>query len=212
MSSSETPAAKKRGVPWWGWAIIGVVALAVVSSSLSGGSDGIESGTIADESTQSPADEAAPAVEQDVNPNESMGEKNARESAQSYLRFQAFSKQGLIDQLEFEGFTTAEAEYAVDAVNADWSEQAKKSAQSYLSFQSFSESGLISQLEFEGFTAEEAQFGVTANNVDWNEQAAKSAESYLSFQSFSKQGLIDQLIFEGFTQSQAEYGVSQNGF
>lgn len=43
-----------------------------------------------------------------------MGERNALLSAHSYLSFTVFSYTGLIDQLEFEGYTTSEATYAAD--------------------------------------------------------------------------------------------------
>ena len=92
-----------------------------------------------------------------------MGENNALRSAGSYLVFSAFSYEGLIDQLEFEGYTTAEATYAADNCGADWNEQAAKSAQNYLSFMAFSRSGLIDQLEYEGFTHDQAVYGVTQN-------------------------------------------------
>lgn len=95
-------------------------------------------------------------------PPETMGQANARRSAESYLRFSAFSRSGLIEQLKFEGFSTEDATYAVDAVNPDWNEQAAKSAESYLSFSSFSRQGLIDQLLFEGFTREQAEYGVSA--------------------------------------------------
>jgi len=52
------------------------------------------------------------------------------------------------DQLEFEGFSTEDATYGVDAQNADWFQQAVLSAESYLEYSSFSRSELISQLEF----------------------------------------------------------------
>ena len=84
-----------------------------------------------------------------------MGESNALRSAGSYLSFSAFSYEGLIDQLEFEEYTTEEATYAADNCGADWKEQALKSAKNYLSFSAFSYTGLIDQLEFEGFTNEE---------------------------------------------------------
>ena len=44
------------------------------------------------------------------------GERNARESAAGYLKYSAFSRSGLIDQLEYEGFTTTQAQYGVNAV------------------------------------------------------------------------------------------------
>ena len=49
----------------------------------------------------------------------SVSQENARESARSYLSLMAVSRQGLIDQLEFEGYSTADATYGVDAQNAD---------------------------------------------------------------------------------------------
>jgi len=47
---------------------------------------------------------------------ESVGKRNAREKAARYLEYSAFSRSGLIDQLEFEGFTRTQAEYGVNAV------------------------------------------------------------------------------------------------
>lgn len=91
-----------------------------------------------------------------------LGEKNALEKAKSYLRVMAFSREGLIDQLEYEGFTYKEAVYGADHVGANWNEQAAKSAESYLKIMSFSRSGLIDQLEYEGFTSAQAEYGVRA--------------------------------------------------
>ena len=94
--------------------------------------------------------------------NESVGERNARKSAESYLGYSAFSRSGLIDQLEYEGYTTSQAEYGVDAQDADWNAQAALSAESYLEYSAFSRSGLIDQLEYEGFTTSQAEYGVDA--------------------------------------------------
>ena len=59
-----------------------------------------------------PSDTAAPTT----TVTESVGERNAREMAASYLEYSEFSRSGLIEQLEYEGFTTTQAEYGVDAV------------------------------------------------------------------------------------------------
>src|SRR5690625_4290338 len=141
----------------------------------------------------------------------SVAQRNALSSAERYLDFTAFSRSGLINQLEFEGFSTDDATWAVDRLTVDWREQALNSAANYLDFSAFSRSGLIDQLEFEGYSTDEATWGVDRVTVDWNEQAAKSAQNYLDFTSFSRSGLIDQLRFEGFTAEQAEYGVNQTG-
>ncbi len=91
-----------------------------------------------------------------------MGEKNALKKAHEYLAFMAFSYSGLFKQLEFEGFTTEEATYAVDNCGADWNEQAAKKAKEYLNVMAFSRQSLIEQLEFDGFTNEQALYGVEA--------------------------------------------------
>jgi membrane protein involved in colicin uptake len=91
-----------------------------------------------------------------------MGEKNALRKADDYLAFTAFSYSGLIGQLEYEGYSTEEATYAVDNCGADWNEQAAKKAQQYIDYSSFSRSGLIDQLIYEGFSADQAEYGATA--------------------------------------------------
>jgi hypothetical protein len=70
-------------------------------------------------------------------------------SAESYLEFSGFSKQGLYEQLSSdygEGFTEAEAQYAVDHVDVDWNKEAVESARSYLESSPMSRDGLIEQL------------------------------------------------------------------
>lgn len=91
----------------------------------------------------------------------SVEQKNALSKAKSYLDFSSFSYNGLIEQLEYEGFSTESATYAVDNCGADWNEQAAKKAQSYMDFTSFSRESLIEQLEYEGFTIEQAEYGAT---------------------------------------------------
>jgi hypothetical protein len=88
------------------------------------------------------------------------GQNNALRSAKQYLQFTAFSRSGLIHQLKFEGYTTAQAQYGAAHATTNWSAQAVKSAKQYLQTSPFSRSGLIHQLEFEGFTPAQATYGV----------------------------------------------------
>lgn len=90
----------------------------------------------------------------------SLGEKNALRSAMSYLSHTPFSRDGLIHQLEFEGYTHDQAVYGVDNCGADWYEQAVKDAAQYLDLMSFSRVGLVRQLEFEGYTHDQAVYAV----------------------------------------------------
>lgn len=158
--------------------------------------------------------ESTPNVEKNTptGVDQTTGQKNALSSAKNYLSIMPFSHDGLIEQLEYEGFSNEEASYAADNCGADWNEQALKQAQSYLDIMAFSYSGLIEQLEYEGFSNEEATYGVDNCNADWMEQAAKSAQNYIDLMSFSRSGLIEQLEYEGFTAEQAEYGASAVGY
>lgn len=90
-----------------------------------------------------------------------MGQRNAVLKAKEYLDYTAFSEKGLMEQLEYEGFSKEEATYGAKNSGADWNEQAAKKAKEYLDYSSFSRSGLIDQLLYEGFTKEQAEYGVS---------------------------------------------------
>lgn len=91
-----------------------------------------------------------------------LGESNALSMANSYLDTMPFSHDGLVKQLEYEGFSKDESTYAADNCGADWNEQAAQMAQRYIDTMSFSRSGLIEQLQHEGFTSEQAEYGVSS--------------------------------------------------
>jgi len=94
--------------------------------------------------------------------NETAGQENARRQAESYIDSSGFSRSGLIKQLKYEGYSLADATYAVDAIDVDWNEQAARSAESYLDSSAFSRSGLIHQLKYEGYSQQEAVYGVNS--------------------------------------------------
>lgn len=209
----EEPKKKKKG----GCLKIGLIVLAVfVVLGIIGGACG-DTTTEGGEDTvpASASDGFMEGVEEGFQPESSqpevaaatVGEENALKSAANYLAFTAFSYEGLIGQLEYEGFTHEEAVFAADNCGADWNEQALASAENYLSFSAFSYTGLINQLEYEQFTTEQATYAADNCGADWNEQAARSAETYMELMSFSREGLIDQLEYEGFTAEQAAYGA-----
>lgn len=144
-------------------AVIGVVFLACASPKPAQTSDtgGANAGTgsIGAPAPGAPEASTEPAP---TEPKETVSQRNARQKAEQYLRVSAFSRTGLVKQLTFESFSQEDANYAVDAVGADWTEQADKKAQQYMATQSFSRAGLIKQLQFEGFTAEQAAHGAAA--------------------------------------------------
>lgn len=92
--------------------------------------------------------------------NMTTGQRNALRKAEDYLRYSAFSREGLINQLEFEGFEENDIIFAVDNVTVDWNEQCYKKAKSYLQYSSFSRQSLIDQLEFEGFTDAQIAYAI----------------------------------------------------
>lgn len=180
MSDMEPTA--KEAKPWFKNKIdwIFVVALALIIG-IASGQGGSKNGATGNDTTESaspdvtqeevvPEETEEPVVEETEEPvveepSETISQSNAVESAQSYIEYSAFSRQGLIDQLKFEDYSTADATYAVDAIDVDWNEQAAKSAESYLEYSSFSRQGLIELLVFDGFTQSQAEYGVSTTGL-----------------------------------------------
>jgi Host cell surface-exposed lipoprotein len=82
-------------------------------------------------------------------PEFTTSQEQAIGAAQDYLQMQGFSRDGLIDQLSSQygdGFSRADATFAVDHITVNWNQQAVRAAQSYLEMQHFSRQGLIDQL------------------------------------------------------------------
>ncbi|MFE5307627.1 Ltp family lipoprotein [Isoptericola sp. NPDC056605] len=136
------------------------VAVAIAAAGFlvgCGSADDGDSPEPAESVASEPAAESPEAV--DEKDDATVAQENAVASAQSYLEVGGFSKQGLTDQLKFEGYSNADAKYAVAHVDVDWNVQAEIAAKNYMDTQSFSRSGLIEQLEFDGFTAKQAEHG-----------------------------------------------------
>ncbi len=96
-----------------------------------------------------------------------VSEQNAVADAKQYLETSAFSKQGLIDQLDSSagsGFSVSDATTAVDSLNVNWDSEAVQSAKQYLQTSAFSCQGMIQQLSSSAgsqFTQSQAQYGAT---------------------------------------------------
>jgi hypothetical protein len=112
--------------------------------------------------TQAPRATAPPTTKA---PAETVSQQNARRKAAQYLKVSAFSRRGLIEQLEYEGFSESDATYGVDALNVDWNDQAAKKAAQYLEISAFSHDGLVEQLMYEGFTRAQAEYGVSTTGL-----------------------------------------------
>ena len=203
-----------------------------VTQEETGGAENTESGNEADSAASTDlADLLQPSLGAEETDTAALSgasseESAALESAKSYLSLMPFSHDGLVEQLEYEGFTTEEATYAADNCGADWNEQAVRSAQQYLDLMAFSQEGLAEQLEFEGFTAEQAAYGAeqaygsgttdsaspaAGGGTAGQSNALAAAEQYLSIMAFSYTGLIDQLEYEGYSTEEATYAADHCG-
>jgi hypothetical protein len=91
-----------------------------------------------------------------------VSQESAARAAQEYIKMEGFSRQGLIDQLEHDEYSEADATAAVDSLSVNWNEQAVRTAKQYLKMEGFSHGGLVDQLEHDGYTASQAEYGVEA--------------------------------------------------
>lgn len=95
----------------------------------------------------------------------SVSKVQASLKALAYLKMMPFSRLGLIEQLEYEGFSNADASYGVDAAKADWNDQAAKKAAKYLKMMPFSRISLTEQLLYEKYTPAQAEYGVSTTGL-----------------------------------------------
>ena len=131
------------------------------------------------------------------------GQKNALRSARVVL-FQgteAFSRSGLIHQLKFEGYTTAQATWGVVHVHSELERGGCEERQGVpASLEPFSRSGLIQQLRFEGYTLGQATYGVRTAPV-CSAGTARRADVVLGKQPASRDVALPELsLRDGETQ------------
>jgi hypothetical protein len=96
-------------------------------------------------------------------------QQQAVQSAQGYLTDgEGFSYAGLLQQLTSaagDGFSNADATFAINYLNPNWDQQAVESAQGYLDDgEGFSKSSLLQQLTStygEGFTNAQAEYAIS---------------------------------------------------
>lgn len=149
---------------------IALVALAVIVPAM-GGEDtkpADDTAAVSEQNADTKSDasktkKAKPAV--DKGPKLTGPQKNAVRSAENYLDFSAFSRQGLIGQLSSEygdGYSKKDATIAVDSLKVDWKAEAVEAAKNYLELSGFSCDGMIQQLSSSAgdqYTKAQAQHG-----------------------------------------------------
>jgi hypothetical protein len=153
------------------WVGIGFVGLIVLGAIFGGGEEKatepvkkvapavqkkVTEGVTAEKAEAKPEPKAEPKPEpkpeppaEPAEPEMTSSQENAVASAEDYLDYSGFSKQGLIGQLSSDvadGYSVADATFAANHVDVDWNQEAVEAAQSYLDYSSFSRDGLIDQL------------------------------------------------------------------
>ena len=159
----------------------------------------------ADKKTE--ADKAADAQKQaQAKANE---RKQAAVSAAQYqLRYDFYSRQGMIDFLMGSGYTYEEAVYGADNSGTNWTDQAASRANALIQENSYSMMELANEVMSYGFTYDEAMAGISVWNIDWYDEAAHSAQYYFDQTDLMEDEILDQLVSDGFSYDEAEYGVS----
>lgn len=91
----------------------------------------------------------------------------AKKMAEGYLDSIPMSKQELIEQLEFEGFSLQVSTATVNGMTTvDWKEQAKLKAEDLLTRKQYTKQEMIEKLiDSMMFTQEEAEYGATATGL-----------------------------------------------
>ncbi|MDE5768644.1 MAG: Ltp family lipoprotein [Oscillospiraceae bacterium] len=112
--------------------------------------------------------------------------------ALQFIEFSDYSYNGLVEILEFQGYSHEEAMYAADNCEADWNAEAIESAEGYLKVRNFSKEELINQLLSVGYTQEQAEYG--ANAVNYDETTESSAE--VTIVPMTQPSVIDSTILE----------------
>ncbi len=127
-------------------------------------------------------------------------------------RYPRYSAKELSEKLVGEGFTQAEADYAVKNAGIDWKEMALIYAHSYMAAGGFSKKEVAEMLVFSGFTEEEAEYGANYKTFDFYEQVAYdvvffkyTSPKYGS--TYSREDAERMLKYDEYTDKEVEFGM-----
>ena len=88
-------------------------------------------------------------------------EEQALETAQNRIDREGYGRLALVDTLRYEdGFSKADATFAVDNVRANWRQEAVERAQARIDGPPYTPTSLIAHVKQEGFSRDEAAFAV----------------------------------------------------
>ena len=147
-------------------------------------------------------------------PELTSNQERALRSAQNSIDREGYSPLSLIQHLRYdEGFSKADAKFAVEHVRANWEELAVESAQERVDgTDGYSPTSLIGHLRYEsGFTKADAMSAVYLHvDVDWGLEAHEAAFRLLqNGGELTESELLEQLKSAGFTAVDAQYAVDK---
>lgn len=155
------------------------------------------------------------AVHTPIKPNKSISErqKEALGMAQEYAEVPGVSKKLLYNMLidsDFDSFTEAEAQYAIDHMKSDWKANALRTAGKYVEAGK-SKNYIYARLIDDGhfFTEAEAQYAVDHVKSDWKANALGIAQEYAD-DGMSKKMIYGILVSETgdmFSEAEAQYAI-----
>lgn len=157
--ANTNPPKRKRHIGRWILGLVLLLAFGGCALIAVAGSNSINDSIKAPVSTQDTTQSGAPKL--------TTGQEQAVGAAKNYLETAGFSRLGLIRQLSSkagDGYSTADATYAVDHIKVDWNAQAVRAAKAYLDTSNFSRAGLIQQLTSSAgdqFTVAQATYAAT---------------------------------------------------
>ncbi|MFQ8845894.1 MAG: Ltp family lipoprotein [Clostridia bacterium] len=93
-------------------------------------------------------------------------QQKALDKANEYVDTLPLSHDGLIKQLEYDGYTTDVATYAANNCSVNWNKEAKEMAEQYMDSTTYTYKEMVQQLEAEGFTKKQAKFGAKAVGLE----------------------------------------------
>nr|DAJ03148.1 MAG TPA: Host cell surface-exposed lipoprotein [Caudoviricetes sp.] len=136
-------------------------------------------------------------------------QKEAYDSARSYYSWDGLSEKGFYEQLEAEGYSEEEIQYALNRLKPDYNKMAVRCAKGYYdSRYAMSAQGIYDELvdDWNGFTSEQAEYAVNHLGVDYNEAALEKAKIYAEEMDTIDQ-IYSQLEYEQFTPEQIQYAI-----
>ncbi|WP_417555982.1 Ltp family lipoprotein [Microbacterium sp.] len=142
------------------WIVIGAIIAVIVAVGAVGGMLSLRPDA-GDAAPTASAPSASPTAEESFAPL-TVAQELAVDAARSSLGSLGVSRRGLVQQLVEVGYSTEDAELAVDRIDAHWKNEASTAANRHLNTGSFTSSELRNQLSFEGFAEPEIDYALAA--------------------------------------------------